>query len=38
MEKYFSPEIEIITLDASDIITTSAGTEGPMIDAEDPLL
>ena len=27
MKKYLSPDIEIIKVDASDIITTSPGTE-----------
>ena len=35
MKKYIIPEVEIIELNDSDIITTSPGTTGPEIDEDD---
>ncbi len=32
MEKYISPKIELLTVDSSDIITTSPGVESPEVD------
>ena len=32
MKNYTSPEVEIVTVDATDVITTSIGTEAPEID------
>ena len=34
MKKYVSPDIEIIETTACDIIKTSDGTEGPVIDMD----
>ena len=31
MKNYINPEIEIIEIDARDVITTSPGTESPII-------
>ena len=31
MKKYINPEIEVVEVNASDVITTSPGTEAPII-------
>ena len=35
MKSYITPEIEIITIASDDIITTSPGVEGPVIDSDE---
>ena len=35
MEKYISPEFEIVKLMSDDIITTSPGTETPSVEETD---
>lgn len=35
MEKYITPELEIIEVETIDIITTSTGTETPRYDESD---
>ena len=35
MEKYINPEIEVVELKESDIITTSSGTETPLYEEND---
>ena len=35
MKKYMNPEIEIVELNTSDIITTSPGTETPRYEESD---
>ena len=35
MKRYDMPEIEIIKIDYSDVITTSPGTSGPVVDEDD---
>lgn len=38
MEKYISPSIDFIEVNECDIIKTSMGTEGPVIDMDnDPI-
>ena len=32
MKNYTSPEVEIVTVEATDVITTSPGVESPDID------
>lgn len=35
MKKYFNPEIEVVEVKTTDIITTSPGTETPWYDEND---
>ena len=35
MKKYMNPEIEIVELNTSDILTTSPGTETPLYEESD---
>ena len=35
MKKYMNPEIEVVELNTSDVITTSPGTETPAYDEMD---
>jgi hypothetical protein len=35
MKNYITPEIEIIKIASDDIITTSPGTQGPVIDSDE---
>ena len=35
MKRYFAPEIEIVELEANDVITTSPGTETPWYEESD---
>ena len=35
MKKYLNPEIEIVKLEANDVITTSPGTETPLYEESD---
>ena len=35
MKKYMNPEIEVIELNSTDVITTSPGTEMPKYDEDD---
>ena len=35
MKKYLNPEIEIVKLEANDVITTSPGTETPRYEESD---
>ena len=35
MKKYINPELEIVKLESSDIITTSLGTETPSVEETD---
>ena len=35
MKRYEIPEIEITKIDNSDVITTSPGTSGPVIDEDE---
>ena len=35
MKKYINPEIEVVELNSTDVITTSPGTEMPKYDEDD---
>ena len=35
MKKYLNPEIEVVELEANDVITTSPGTETPWYEESD---
>ena len=35
MKKYLDPEIEVVEINAKDIITTSPGTETPKLEEND---
>ena len=35
MKKYMNPEIEVVELNSTDVITTSPGTEMPKYDEDD---
>ena len=35
MKKYMNPELEVVEVNASDIITTSPGTETPWYEEQD---
>ena len=35
MKKYIKPEIEVIEINASDVLTTSSGTETPSYEEND---
>ncbi len=36
MKNYASPSLELISISADDVITTSPGTEGPVVDYNGP--
>ena len=35
MKKYMNPELEVVEVNASDVMTTSPGTETPTMDETD---